>query len=128
MNKVDTVTKLDIIMLLCDTFHDKKPDYASIHKIVEAAQKKLESKHGVTMGYSFKDPSIYSTWSNELQDDLERYEAIDGYIRTNDVGVICLSGRDRGAGDFILATVGKRNLERKFGDFEKLTQEMQTCA
>lgn len=121
--KVDSITKQDMIMLICDVAGAQRPDYASMHKIVSSAQEMLESNYGVTLGYAFKDPSVYGVWSNELQKDIERYDALSGTIEIRDDRIDISS-----VGEWLLRnSIGKQNLEKQFGSMEKLADELKRC-
>lgn len=118
---VDPVTKRHLIMLLCKVVENRKPDYVSMHRFAKSLQDMLETKYGYTLGYRFTDLSIYDIWSNKFQEDIERYDASGNVLDSKD-DIISLRRPD---GEFLLDTTGKYNLEKHFGNMEKLTEELR---
>lgn len=131
---VDSVTRRHLILLLYQAIEDKEPNYGIMHKAVKNFQDMLETKYGYTLGYEFKDPSIYDIWDNELQSDIERYNAL-GLVVDNNDQLIAESYYThklrlrKPEATFLLETTVKANLEKKFGSLEKLFQEIRSvCA
>jgi hypothetical protein len=118
---VDPVTKADLIMLLYKIIEHEGPNYGRMHKAAKALQDFLEEKYGYTLGYRFTDPSIYDVWDNQFQEDIERYDALDRLVNNNDLPIPETIGYyshklelRRPDGEFLLSTVSKHNLEKKF--------------
>jgi len=126
---VDPVTRRHLILLLYDLLKDRKPNYGMMHKATKCLQEMLETKHGVTLGYGFKDPSIYDTWDYQLQLDLETYAALGLLVRNRNDLIAknyyshVLVPREPDA-SVVLRTTGKWNLERHFGSINKLKDEI----
>lgn len=127
----DPVTRRHLILLLYRVLEEKKPNYGTMHKAVKTLQDMLEAKYGYTLGYEFKDPSIYDIWDNKLQRDIERYDALGLVVDNNDISLAKgyytheLRLR-RPEASFLLKTTVRNNLEKKFGNLEKLTEEIRS--
>jgi hypothetical protein len=124
---IDRTTKQNLVLLVYKTLPEM--NYPQMHKVVMEFQNRFIEKHGYSLGYTFCDPSIYKCWDNQLQEDLERYEA-DQLVKTENpkpTGCSCDNSLTiTKNGRFILDTAGKCNLETMFykGVMKELADEL----
>jgi len=102
-------------------------DYASMHVAVRKVQAMLEQRYGVTFGYKFQDceKSIHAVWDEELQEDLEIYDAVGIVVDNDEERGFNVSSRPKGM--FLLKTDIKDNLDQQFGDAGALEAAMRVA-
>jgi len=119
-------TKRDLMTLLYKVIEPERiKDYASLHVVVKKVQSMLEKNYGVTLGYKFQDgeKSIHPVWDEELQEDVEIYDALGGVVNNDEQRGFNVSSRRKGT--YLLKTDIKDNLNQQFGDIGALEDAMR---
>lgn len=141
VKKVNPVTRKHLILLTYKILEEKPPlpNYKRIHRCIKRLQDMLESKYSYTLGYEFKDggkSSIYEVWDNNLQKDIERYDALEKIVDNADVHLsdelrgyyshkLQVSSRPKGM--FLLKTNVKYNLKNVFGNLDELRENVRNA-